>query len=100
MAPFDNILRTIGRTPIVKINRLFPSSVSAFCKLERANPGGSIKDRIALSMIEVCPPRLDVYAAARPLAACWLHIQFSNPSTYSTTLRRTRSAGACSRRAA
>lgn len=52
MAPFDNILRTIGRTPIVRINRLFPSSASAFVKLERANPGGSIKDRIALSMIE------------------------------------------------
>lgn len=52
MAPFDNILRTIGRTPIVKVNRIFPSSVNAFVKLERANPGGSIKDRIALSMIE------------------------------------------------
>lgn len=53
MPIYDNILRTIGRTPVVRINHLFPSSVSAFVKLERANPGGSIKDRIALSMMEV-----------------------------------------------
>lgn len=58
MAPFDNILRTIGRTPIVRINRLFKKetpngrTASVFVKLERANPGGSIKDRIALKMIE------------------------------------------------
>ena len=47
-----NILQTIGNTPHVKINRLFPSRVEVYMKLERANPGGSIKDRIALSMIE------------------------------------------------
>ncbi|WP_164020233.1 cysteine synthase A [Pyxidicoccus trucidator] len=47
-----NILQTIGNTPHVRINRLFPSRVEVWAKLERANPGGSIKDRIALSMIE------------------------------------------------
>ncbi|HYH96955.1 cysteine synthase A [Hyalangium sp.] len=47
-----NILQTIGNTPHVKINRLFPSRVEVYMKLERANPGGSIKDRIGLSMIE------------------------------------------------
>jgi cysteine synthase len=47
-----NILQTIGNTPHVRINRLFPSRVEVYMKLERANPGGSIKDRIALSMIE------------------------------------------------
>lgn len=47
-----NILETIGRTPHVRINRLFPSEYEVYLKLERANPGGSIKDRIALSMIE------------------------------------------------
>jgi cysteine synthase A len=48
-----NILETIGNTPIVKINRLFNSSQnSVWIKLEKQNPGGSIKDRIALSMIE------------------------------------------------
>jgi len=48
----NNILETIGNTPHVRINRLFPQDVEVWCKLERANPGGSIKDRIALSMIE------------------------------------------------
>ncbi|ADO70150.1 cysteine synthase A [Stigmatella aurantiaca] len=48
----DNILQTIGNTPHVRINRLFPSRVSVYMKLERANPGGSIKDRIGLAMIE------------------------------------------------
>jgi cysteine synthase A len=47
-----NILETIGNTPHVRINRLYPSNIEVWSKLERANPGGSIKDRIALSMIE------------------------------------------------
>ncbi|NUQ82855.1 MAG: cysteine synthase A [Bacteroidetes bacterium] len=51
--PFQNILQTIGNTPHVKLNRLFASHpVTVYSKLERANPGASIKDRIALSMIE------------------------------------------------
>ena len=48
----NNILETIGRTPAVRINRLYPAGREVWVKLERANPGGSIKDRIALSMIE------------------------------------------------
>jgi cysteine synthase len=48
----NNILETIGRTPVVKINRLYPVGAEVWVKLERANPGGSIKDRIALSMID------------------------------------------------
>ena len=47
-----SILDTIGGTPHVKINRLFGNRVDVWMKLERANPGGSIKDRIALAMIE------------------------------------------------
>jgi len=47
-----NILQTIGRTPTVRINRLYPQGYEVWVKMERANPGGSIKDRIALSMIE------------------------------------------------
>jgi cysteine synthase len=50
--PYDNILQTIGRTPHIRINRLFGTTHQIFVKSERANPGGSIKDRIALSMIE------------------------------------------------
>ncbi len=49
----NNILETIGNTPTVRINRLFADrKVEVWMKLERANPGGSIKDRIGLSMIE------------------------------------------------
>jgi cysteine synthase A len=49
----NNILETIGNTPHLRLNRLFAHrSVQVWVKLERANPGGSIKDRIALSMIE------------------------------------------------
>ena len=47
-----NILETIGNTPHVRINRLYDSKVEVWLKLERANPGGSIKDRIGLAMIE------------------------------------------------
>jgi cysteine synthase A len=50
--PFENILQTIGNTPHIRINRLFGATHEVFIKSERANPGGSIKDRIALSMIE------------------------------------------------
>jgi cysteine synthase A len=50
--PYDSILETIGDTPHVRINRLFDPRVSVWVKQERANPGGSIKDRIALGMIE------------------------------------------------
>ena len=48
----NNILETIGNTPHVRINKLYPETHEVWMKLERANPGGSIKDRIALSMIE------------------------------------------------
>jgi len=47
-----NILETIGNTPVVRINRLFGDRAEVWIKQERANPGGSIKDRIALAMIE------------------------------------------------
>jgi cysteine synthase A len=47
-----NILETIGNTPVVQINKLFGSSQEVWIKLEKANPGNSIKDRIALAMIE------------------------------------------------
>ena len=49
----DNILATIGSTPMVRINRLCPNpDVSIFAKLEGFNPTGSIKDRIAVKMVE------------------------------------------------
>lgn len=48
----ENILQTIGNTPHLKINKLFGNKSNVWIKLEKTNPGGSIKDRIALSMIE------------------------------------------------
>jgi cysteine synthase B len=49
----ENILKTIGNTPLVKINRLNPNrACTIYAKIEGTNPTGSIKDRIALSMIE------------------------------------------------
>lgn len=47
-----NILETIGNTPHVRVNRLFPGDYEVWVKVEKSNPGGSIKDRIALQMIE------------------------------------------------
>lgn len=49
---YDTVLGTIGHTPHVRLHRLYGSDAQVWVKLERANPGGSIKDRIALSMIE------------------------------------------------
>jgi len=48
----NNILQTIGNTPHVKINNIFPENINVWLKLENNNPGSSIKDRIALAMIE------------------------------------------------
>ncbi len=48
----DNILHTIGNTPHVRINRMFGPGAQVWIKSERSNPGGSIKDRIALAMVE------------------------------------------------
>ena len=48
----DSVLATIGDTPSIRINRLFDPRVVVYAKQERANPGGSIKDRIALAMVE------------------------------------------------
>ena len=52
MTRFASIIGTIGNTPHVQLSRLFGSRVDVWMKLERANPGGSIKDRIAMAMIE------------------------------------------------
>ena len=48
----NNILEAIGNTPVIKINKIFPKNVEVWMKLEKQNPGGSLKDRIALAMID------------------------------------------------
>ncbi|WP_293903738.1 cysteine synthase A [Phenylobacterium sp.] len=52
MAKFDNILQTIGNTPLVRINKLAPDHVTLYAKIEAFNPLGSVKDRLALGVIE------------------------------------------------
>ena len=47
----DSILDTIGRTPVVRLNRIAPEGVSIYAKVESFNPGGSVKDRLALAII-------------------------------------------------
>ena len=49
---YSSILDTIGRTPVVRINRLAPRDVTMYVKLESFNPGGSVKDRLAIGVIE------------------------------------------------
>jgi cysteine synthase len=52
MSKFQNILGTVGNTPVVRINRLAPPDVNLFVKIEAFNPLGSVKDRLALGVIE------------------------------------------------
>src|ERR1022692_2426054 len=52
MAKFENILGTIGNTPVVRINKLGPKGVNLYAKIEAFNPLGSVKDRLALGVIE------------------------------------------------
>lgn len=52
MAKFANILGTVGNTPVVRINKLAPAHVNLFAKIEAFNPLGSVKDRLALGVIE------------------------------------------------
>ncbi|MBD9436953.1 cysteine synthase A [Pseudoxanthomonas sp. PXM03] len=51
MAVYDSILDTIGRTPVVKLHRIAPEHVTLYAKVESFNPGGSVKDRLALAII-------------------------------------------------
>lgn len=51
MAIYDSILDTIGRTPVVKLHRVAPAHVTLYAKVESFNPGGSVKDRLALAII-------------------------------------------------
>src|SRR3954467_6265016 len=52
MAKFESILGTVGNTPLVRINKLAPDHVTLYAKVEAFNPLGSVKDRLALGVIE------------------------------------------------
>src|ERR1700704_3018829 len=49
---FQNILETVGNTPVVRVNRLAPAGINLFVKIEAFNPLGSVKDRLAIGVIE------------------------------------------------
>jgi len=49
---YSNILETVGNTPIVRLNKIGPKDVNVYVKIESFNPGGSVKDRLALGVIE------------------------------------------------
>ncbi|MET0717942.1 MAG: cysteine synthase A [Pseudoxanthomonas sp.] len=51
MAIYDSIIDTIGRTPVVRLHRIAPSHVALYAKVESFNPGGSVKDRLALAIV-------------------------------------------------
>src|SRR5687767_11670633 len=52
MAKFANILETVGNTPVVRVQRLAPQGIDLYVKVEAFNPLGSVKDRLALGVIE------------------------------------------------
>ena len=52
MARYENILDTIGNTPLVRLNKLAPEGVNVYVKVESFNPMGSVKDRMARAVIE------------------------------------------------
>ena len=49
---YESILDTVGNTPVVKVNRLAPAGINLYVKIEAFNPLGSVKDRLALGVIE------------------------------------------------
>lgn len=57
---FDSILDTVGNTPVVRINRIAPKNVTVYVKFEAFNPAGSVKDRLALNIIEAAERRGDL----------------------------------------
>ena len=52
MARYDSVLEAIGNTPMIRLNALAPEGVNVFVKLESMNPMGSVKDRMAIAIIE------------------------------------------------
>ena len=64
----QNVLQTIGNTPHIRINKLFGANANVWIKSERSNPGGSVKDRIALAMVEDAEKRVLSKRAAPSLS--------------------------------
>ena len=62
----DSILGTIGRTPVVRVNRLAPEGIDLYVKVEAFNPLGSVKDRLAIGIIEDAERRGAHRSTSRP----------------------------------
>ena len=62
---YQNVLETIGRTPVIRLNRLAPEGVNLWVKAEAFNPGGSVKDRMAAAIIEACEQNLADFKVPR-----------------------------------
>jgi cysteine synthase A len=66
---YQNILETVGNTPVVRINRLAPAGINLFVKIEAFNPLGSVKDRLALGVIEAAEKSGDLKAGQTVIEA-------------------------------
>ena len=85
----DHVYELIGYTPVVRLNRMVPEgSATVYVKLESANPGGSVKDRIALSIIEDAEAR----GALKPGHESW-RPPAATPASASPSWRRPRATG-------
>lgn len=73
---FNNILETIGRTPVVRLNKLAPKGVNVFVKIESFNPMGSVKDRLARGIMSM-PKSPERYSRVRRLSKPPVVIQAS-----------------------
>ena len=88
----DNSLELIGGTPLVKLNKVVPSNGSnIFVKLESTNPGGSVKDRIALSMVE--DAEKNIGAVGRNRFGRVSDLSAADPAPFASCDQRSRPSG-------
>ena len=67
---YKSILETVGNTPVIRLNKLSPQRVEMFVKVESFNPAGSVKDRLALNIIEAAERSGDLKPGQTVLDAC------------------------------
>src|SRR5450631_2190307 len=92
---YQSIIETVGNTPVVRINRLAPQGVNLFVKIEAFNPLGSVKDRLALGVIEaaersgeVKPGQTVIEAGFDQIEQVWMFAKASSNGSVLATLGR------------